>query len=365
MVNWRRWLWGEDGHQDASQISVADFDEASGVEQNPELGKSVDDLAYGANSAGVHDIGGSNASRSAPAGRDKSIVAVGLEGRREGYEDAKQKVLGQAAHLFSSVWLPRLLADFATADSPPEELLALVFEVLLWEELRDGRMKLIKQETVSGEGVSSRYYKPDFVLHQHANAKVIVECDGWQFHRASSEQFAYELKRERELQRLGYRLYRFAASDVLADPWASGFEVIGVINDVWPEFAPIRLPQEVYSLIHVARRSEEQRMGTEPKRSDPDVSIPRNGTEEERLSLKEVAERIRLLPLKKETLPPNVDPAIRQSYARAYEPWSEQEDRWLDRYAKVPEISMHELCETFRRNPGSIKSRLKKLGLSG
>ncbi len=78
--------------------------------------------------------------------------------------------------------------------------------------------------------------------------------------------------------------------------------------------------------------------------------------------LEEVAERIRRLPLKKETLPPNIS-AARQTYAKAYEPWSELEDLWLARYARLPGISVKVLCEAFQRQPGSIKSRLKKLGI--
>ncbi len=108
--------------------------------------------------------------------------------------------------------------------------------------------------------------------------------------------------------------------------------------------------------------SEQQRLGAELKRSRPEASTTQNGLENEEVSLEEVAERIRRLPLKKETLPPNIS-AIRRSYARAYEPWSEQEDRWLAHHARVPGTSAKALCEAFQRHPGSINSRLKKLGI--
>ncbi len=193
---------------------------------------------------------------------------------------------------------------------------------------------------------------------------MIIECDGYIFHRASLEQFAYELKRERELQKLGYRFYRFAASDVVADPWAAAFEVIEVMNEVWPEFSPIRLPPEVSSFVQVPRQSEQQRMGAEPQRLRPEADTVKHDLENEEVSLEEVAERIRRLPLKKETLPLNVDAALRRSYARAYEPWSEQEDLWLARQARVPGTDVDVLCKAFQRNPGSIKSRLRKLGVS-
>ncbi len=373
MVKWRQWLWG--GH--FPQRPVADPSEAVRTGRDPRFREPGNEPTHGVSPTETPDTGETKASKSASEGvseRERTSAkednpAAGLEAERKGYEDVKQEVLSKAARLFSRVWLPRLLADFATAQSRQEELLALVFEVLLWEELRDGRMKIDRRKTISGEGVSARYYKPDFVLYQRDDAKLIIECDGWMYHRASPEQFAYELKRERELQRLGYRLYRFAASDVIADPWAAALEVIEVMNEVWPEFSPILLPPEVYSLVRMERQPEQQRLGAEAKQAGPEVTTARNGLEDEEVSheevsLEEVAHRIRGLPLKRETLPSNIDSALRRSYARAYEPWSEQEDFWLAHHAKVPGISVDVLCEAFQRHPGSIKSRLKRLGIS-
>lgn len=51
---------------------------------------------------------------------------------------------------------------------------------------------------------------------------------------------------------------------------------------------------------------------------------------------------------------------VRRRYPRAYEPWSAEEDErlWAARGQSVPEIA-----RAFQRQPGAIRSRLKKLGL--
>ena len=53
---------------------------------------------------------------------------------------------------------------------------------------------------------------------------------------------------------------------------------------------------------------------------------------------------------------------IRLQYPRAYEKWADDEDtRLQEGYNKG--LSVPQLSETFRRQPGAIRSRLRKLGL--
>jgi hypothetical protein len=65
--------------------------------------------------------------------------------------------------------------------------------------------------------------------------------------------------------------------------------------------------------------------------------------------------------LKKGTKAYNVD-EIRKKYPKAYEKWSEKEDKNLmAEYSRGKSID--ELAENFQRKPGAIRSRLQKLGL--
>jgi hypothetical protein len=53
---------------------------------------------------------------------------------------------------------------------------------------------------------------------------------------------------------------------------------------------------------------------------------------------------------------------IRSKYPKAYEKWSENDDRLLEQeFRNVRD--MIELSKIFKRQPGAVKSRLAKLGL--
>jgi DNA-directed RNA polymerase specialized sigma24 family protein len=52
----------------------------------------------------------------------------------------------------------------------------------------------------------------------------------------------------------------------------------------------------------------------------------------------------------------------RKQYPRAYEPWNAEEDEQL-RLQYNQQASIDEIATEFQRQPGAIKSRLKKLGL--
>jgi hypothetical protein len=51
---------------------------------------------------------------------------------------------------------------------------------------------------------------------------------------------------------------------------------------------------------------------------------------------------------------------IREQYEKAYQPWTPEDDLELKRLYQEG-VSIHELAETFSRNKGSIRSRLKKI----
>lgn len=53
---------------------------------------------------------------------------------------------------------------------------------------------------------------------------------------------------------------------------------------------------------------------------------------------------------------------IRETFPKAYTPWSNEDDKWLKELF-VKEKSVKRLTEIFKRKPGAIRSRLKKLGL--
>ncbi|MFE0233483.1 endonuclease domain-containing protein [Brucella anthropi] len=78
-------------------------------------------------------------------------------------------------------------------------------------------------------------FRVDFVLsawtfgtihHNHRRSetsphwrKLVIECDGHDFHERTKEQAAKDRSRDRELSDLGYDVFRFTGSELWRDPW--------------------------------------------------------------------------------------------------------------------------------------------------
>lgn len=58
-------------------------------------------------------------------------------------------------------------------------------------------------------------YTADFFIHNFDKSiKIIIECDGHEFHEKTKEQAQHDKKRDRFLQEQGYRVYRFTGSEI-------------------------------------------------------------------------------------------------------------------------------------------------------
>lgn len=76
-------------------------------------------------------------------------------------------------------------------------------------------------------------YTADFVVILNAaqdvkQPPIIVECDGHDFHEKTKEQAQHDKKRDRELQRLGYKVYRFTGSEIFRTCGACVLEALGL-----------------------------------------------------------------------------------------------------------------------------------------
>lgn len=54
---------------------------------------------------------------------------------------------------------------------------------------------------------------------------IVVECDGHAFHERTKEQASSDRRRDRELQKYGYHVFRFTGSDVWADAMSCAQQV--------------------------------------------------------------------------------------------------------------------------------------------
>lgn len=61
-------------------------------------------------------------------------------------------------------------------------------------------------------------------------SEILIECDGHDFHERTKEQARRDRARDREFQRLGYKVFRFTGSEIFADPIRCANEAIQAVG---------------------------------------------------------------------------------------------------------------------------------------
>lgn len=61
--------------------------------------------------------------------------------------------------------------------------------------------------------------------------EVVVECDGTAFHERTEKERRYEKHRDRYMQKLGLKVFRYTGKEILDDPYKIAAEVIGYVTD--------------------------------------------------------------------------------------------------------------------------------------
>lgn len=72
-------------------------------------------------------------------------------------------------------------------------------------------------------------YRADFLFYRKEGSQLgslIVECDGHEFHERTKEQAARDRKRDRYMQDLGLKVYRFTGSEIYRDPTRCAIQVL-------------------------------------------------------------------------------------------------------------------------------------------
>ena len=76
-------------------------------------------------------------------------------------------------------------------------------------------------------------YRVDFVIASHRGRsprRVVIECDGHDFHEKTKEQAARDKQRDRYLQRMGFKVLRFTGSEIWRDAAKCAAEVFEVLD---------------------------------------------------------------------------------------------------------------------------------------
>lgn len=81
--------------------------------------------------------------------------------------------------------------------------------------------------------LSGRSIRPDiyFWIPDRPDVKIIVECDGYQYH-SSKEKFTRDRQRDRKLNALGYTVLRFSGSEIHRDPPSVAGELMAHLVEI-------------------------------------------------------------------------------------------------------------------------------------
>lgn len=170
------------------------------------------------------------------------------------------------ARIFTAHWIPRLIEKACNGDSPPEQILAMVLNALLFDRISDGSIQ-IDQQVELPTSKSGHKFRPDFILTiEGEDKKFIFECDGWGYHRRNQDEYAYEIKRERELTLMGFTVIRFSAKELFEDPWECGTSTLTDMAEMLTEPAKLVLSEDLRHVVHIQPEPE-----TQAHRDDPSL----------------------------------------------------------------------------------------------
>lgn len=147
-----------------------------------------------------------------------------------GLDERVQAILEAAVH--GHAW--GLLQCAKRCQSPIEQLLDLA---LRHEFLINPDVAIANQVPIEANGKT--YYADIVVTYPGDNEselKIVVECDGHDYHERTKEQAARDKARDRAMQRLGYTVIRFTGSEIWRDP-------VGCAKEVWHHAIGWRWPE--------------------------------------------------------------------------------------------------------------------------
>lgn len=165
------------------------------------------------------------------------------------HKDAEDYVLCQYAKLdnrvkavINDVLLDHtnmLMGWMRRAESPIEQLLtiALVDDLKGFQALVDmGYIKawrVLPQEPIK---TPHGNYRVDFLvtitMPDESVLRLVVECDGHDYHERTKEQAARDKSRDRALTEIGIRVLRFTGSEIWRDPWECAEQVVRVAESM-------------------------------------------------------------------------------------------------------------------------------------
>lgn len=99
-------------------------------------------------------------------------------------------------------------------------------------------------------------YRADFLLtykslnnNSVTERRLVVECDGHDFHEKTKHQASNDKRRDREMQKLGYEVFRFTGSDIWKDVFSLAQEAIEMVTGLTESKIRIKHKQNRSSIL--------------------------------------------------------------------------------------------------------------------
>ncbi len=147
------------------------------------------------------------------------------------------EIIGNYKNEMFNVGVSNEIEDFKI-ESPIEQLLYIALKTLVDINMDfadplfiDGKLFL------DGVNIYPQFkigkYRVDFKISYYSNHQkkehqksIIVECDSQQFHDRTEPERRYEKKRDRDIQKLGYKVFRFTGSEIVKNPFEVAAEIL-------------------------------------------------------------------------------------------------------------------------------------------
>lgn len=149
-------------------------------------------------------------------------------------EEAAQTVANIHADRFLLDIESHLFDDEPRPQSPIEQILSAAMRAVIeslenFEDTIDGDGSLIEGGIrIDCQHKAGPYYV-DFLISYVFRLELksfVVECDGHKFHDKDEKQRRYEKRRDRYLQRQGYKIFHYTGAEIVNNPYIAACEIV-------------------------------------------------------------------------------------------------------------------------------------------
>lgn len=239
--------------------------------------------------------------------------------------------------------------------SPPEAQILTLLRFSLQPLLDGGALELRSREHLVLPTSPATEVEADLYFRATGTGAIgVVEIDGWQWHRRTAEEHAAEMRRDRMLRRHVENVQRYAAREVMLNPWAVLLDILDSIQSAWTGFE-LEIPAGMRTLAEVCAHGASAEGAVEPEEEDGDAS---------RAPLV-MLDHLRRLAAELPPPGPTEDPALqalRRDYPRAYTTWQESEEQAL-REAFRAWIDVDDIAQVLGRSPGAVWCQVRRMAL--